>query len=180
MLSYMCMYFVSGDIAILVHSGLKAKKALFYNCLAAAVCYGGIIIGILLGENTSANQWVYAAASGMFLYVSLVDMVSQSEASGLANILSPWVCSHTRSTKSPWACRHTRSTRSPWACRHTRSARSPWTCRHTRSASSPWACRHTRPARSPWVCRHTKSARSSWACKHTRLARRHAKSAGSS
>ncbi|XP_064603825.1 metal cation symporter ZIP14-like [Liolophura sinensis] len=71
-----------GDIAILVHSGLRAKKALFYNCLAAIVCYGGIIVGILLGENTSANQWVYAAASGMFLYVSLVDMLPEVNRAG--------------------------------------------------------------------------------------------------
>ncbi|XP_050410817.1 metal cation symporter ZIP8 [Patella vulgata] len=66
-----------GDIAILLHSGLSMKRALLYNFLAAVICYVGLIIGILLGENTSANRWIFAIAGGLFLYVSLVDMLPE-------------------------------------------------------------------------------------------------------
>ncbi|VDI00325.1 solute carrier family 39 (zinc transporter), member 12 [Mytilus galloprovincialis] len=64
-----------GDFAILLNSGMTVKKALMYNFLSACMCYFGLIVGILLGENTTAHDWVFAIAAGMFLYISLVDMV---------------------------------------------------------------------------------------------------------
>ncbi|XP_076114831.1 metal cation symporter ZIP14-like [Mytilus galloprovincialis] len=66
-----------GDIAILLHSGLTMKKALFYNFLAAIVCYGGLIVGIVVGENTDANRWIFAFAGGLFIYIALVDMIPE-------------------------------------------------------------------------------------------------------
>nr|KAG5693294.1 hypothetical protein BaRGS_011615 [Batillaria attramentaria] len=62
------------DIAILLHSGLSMKRALIINFLSACVCYIGLIVGIVLGENTDANRWILALAGGLFLYVPLVDM----------------------------------------------------------------------------------------------------------
>ena len=67
--------YISGDIAILLHSGLSMKRALLYNFLAAVVCYAGLIIGIVVGENTDANRWIFAFAGGLFIYIALVDMV---------------------------------------------------------------------------------------------------------
>lgn len=66
----------TGDIAILLHSGMSMKKALFYNTLSAACGILGLVGGISLGENPAANQWIFAIAGGIFLYVPLVDMVS--------------------------------------------------------------------------------------------------------
>ncbi|CAC5409683.1 SLC39A14 [Mytilus coruscus] len=66
-----------GDIAILLHSGLTMKKALFYNFLAAVVCYVGLIVGIVVGENTDANRWIFAFAGGLFIYIALVDMIPE-------------------------------------------------------------------------------------------------------
>jgi hypothetical protein len=43
--------------------------------MAALTCYVGLVIGILLGENTNANMWIFAVAGGMFVYIALVDMV---------------------------------------------------------------------------------------------------------
>lgn len=43
--------------------------------MAALTCYIGLVVGILLGENTNANMWIFAVAGGMFVYLSLVDMV---------------------------------------------------------------------------------------------------------
>lgn len=67
--------YIPGDIAILLHTGLSMKKSLCYNFLAALTIVLGLIIGIILGENTNANMWIFAVAGGMFLYISLVDMV---------------------------------------------------------------------------------------------------------
>ena len=36
----------------------------------------GMAMGILLGEMAEASQWIFGLAGGMFLYISLVDMVS--------------------------------------------------------------------------------------------------------
>lgn len=60
---------------MLLNSGMRFKKAIFYNFLSACTCYIGVIIGILLGENTQSHEWIFAVAGGMFLYISLVDMV---------------------------------------------------------------------------------------------------------
>ena len=39
----------------------------------------GLAFGIVIGENLKANQWVYAIAGGMFLYVSVCNMVGSIE-----------------------------------------------------------------------------------------------------
>ncbi len=49
--------------------------ALLFNFLSACCCYVGLAVGITLGENFGANEWIYAVAGGMFLYISLCDMV---------------------------------------------------------------------------------------------------------
>ena len=67
---------ISGDFAVLLNAGMKLKRAVMYNFLSACMCYLGMAVGIVLGENTSAHSWVFAFAGGMFLYISLVDMVS--------------------------------------------------------------------------------------------------------
>lgn len=66
-----------GDFAILLNSGMRLRKAVMYNFLSSLSCYFGLIIGILLGENTTANTWIFAIAGGMFLYISLVDMLPE-------------------------------------------------------------------------------------------------------
>ena len=52
------------------------KQALGYNFLSACMCYLGLVIGIIIGDMTSGAEWIFAVAGGMFLYISLVDMVS--------------------------------------------------------------------------------------------------------
>ena len=52
------------------------KQALGYNFLSACMCYLGLIIGTLIGEMTTGAEWIFAIAGGMFLYISLVDMVN--------------------------------------------------------------------------------------------------------
>lgn len=66
-----------GDLAILISSGMSVKKALFYNFLSALSCFAGLVVGILLGELEEAAPWIFAVAGGMFLYISLVDMLPE-------------------------------------------------------------------------------------------------------
>merc|ERR1719339_316484 len=65
-----------GDFAVLLNSGMTMKQAMMYNFLSACTCYLGLILGILLGE-LDANCNIFALAGGMFLYISLVDMVPE-------------------------------------------------------------------------------------------------------
>ena len=71
-----CLYdFFSGDIALLLHAGMGIKRALILNMGAALCSFVGLAIGILLGQNTNANIWIFAIAGGMFIYIALVVMV---------------------------------------------------------------------------------------------------------
>jgi len=54
------------------------RQAVTYNFLSACTCYMGMAVGILLGE-IEASIYIFALAGGMFLYISLVDMVSQDD-----------------------------------------------------------------------------------------------------
>jgi len=69
-----------GDFAILLNSGMSMKKALLFNFLSACMCYFGLTFGILVGEFTGGSQWIFALAGGMFLYISLVDMLPEVNA----------------------------------------------------------------------------------------------------
>lgn len=55
---------------------MTLRQALFYNLLSAATCYAGFIIGVLVGELSEASVYIFAFAGGMFLYISLGNMVS--------------------------------------------------------------------------------------------------------
>jgi len=66
-----------GDFAVLLNSGMTVKEAVGYNFLSACTCYLGLVIGIVLGELEGVNVYIFAVAGGMFLYISLVDMVPE-------------------------------------------------------------------------------------------------------
>lgn len=67
-----------GDLAILLNSGMKFKQALFYNFLSACSCFIGLSVGIFLGDVTeTGNKWIFAVATGMFLYLALTDMIPE-------------------------------------------------------------------------------------------------------
>ncbi|XP_060063059.1 metal cation symporter ZIP14-like [Ylistrum balloti] len=66
-----------GDIAILLHTGMTIKRALLLNFLAAVAIYIGLVIGIVVGENTDANTYIFAFAGGLFVYIALADMIPE-------------------------------------------------------------------------------------------------------
>jgi zinc transporter 14 len=65
-----------GDFAVLLNAGMTMKQALIYNFLSACTCYVGLVFGIMLGE-IEASSYIFGFAAGMFMYISLVDMVPE-------------------------------------------------------------------------------------------------------
>lgn len=66
--------FLLGDFVILLSAGMSTRQALLFNFLSACSCYVGLAFGILVGNNFAPNI-IFALAGGMFLYISLADMV---------------------------------------------------------------------------------------------------------
>ncbi|XP_027048293.1 zinc transporter ZIP14-like isoform X2 [Pocillopora damicornis] len=64
-----------GDFAVLLSAGMSVKMALVANFLSALSCYIGLAIGISVGQQADVRFWIFAIAAGIFLYVSLVDML---------------------------------------------------------------------------------------------------------
>jgi len=66
-----------GDFAILLRAGMSVKMALLFNLLSACSCYIGLFIGLLIGQDDEIRTWVFALTAGMFIYISLVDMLPE-------------------------------------------------------------------------------------------------------
>ncbi|KFD49902.1 hypothetical protein M514_09231, partial [Trichuris suis] len=66
-----------GDVAILISSGMSVKQALFYNVLSALTCYLGFIVGMIVGELGTADRLIFSFAGGMFLFISLGNMIPE-------------------------------------------------------------------------------------------------------
>merc|ERR1712083_561610 len=63
--------------SILTGISVSMKQALMYNFLSACTCYLGLALGILLGELEGSSCYIFGLAGGMFLYISLVDMMPE-------------------------------------------------------------------------------------------------------
>jgi len=66
-----------GDFAVLLNAGMSMRQAMAYNFLSACTCYLGLVLGILLGELDGSSTFIFGLAGGMFLYISLVDMMPE-------------------------------------------------------------------------------------------------------
>ena len=64
-----CMHFTEGKNQYHRFTSVIPFQAMVYNFLSACTCYIGLILGILLGEMHIGNQYIFAAAGGMFLYI---------------------------------------------------------------------------------------------------------------
>ena len=56
---------------------MSFKLALICNLITSSFIYAGVICGITIGENLAINQWIYAIAAGMFLYIGVCDMIPE-------------------------------------------------------------------------------------------------------
>ncbi|CAF1118720.1 unnamed protein product [Rotaria sordida] len=64
-----------GDYAILIQSGFTHFRALLRNFLSSLTAMIGFFIGAALSTNESSYQWIFAITVGMFLFISLVDLL---------------------------------------------------------------------------------------------------------
>ncbi|OQV24963.1 Zinc transporter ZIP14 [Hypsibius exemplaris] len=69
-----------GDLAILLHSGLSLKRAILYNTCSGLPCFAGFIAGVFLGELAGASSWIFAVTSGMFFYISFINILPEMPA----------------------------------------------------------------------------------------------------
>ncbi|KAM4689952.1 zinc transporter ZIP4-like [Rhinophrynus dorsalis] len=64
-----------GDFAALLHSGLRVRWALFLNFASALTAFIGLYIALSIAADESVQHWIFAVATGLFLYVALADML---------------------------------------------------------------------------------------------------------
>ena len=66
-----------GDFFVLISTGMSWYMALLFNCVSAVTAIIGFFVGVAIGTTSEdANGWILAIAAGVFLYISLVDLVS--------------------------------------------------------------------------------------------------------
>eukprot|EP00091_Calanus_sinicus_P014131 TRINITY_DN3151_c0_g2_i1.p1 TRINITY_DN3151_c0_g2~~TRINITY_DN3151_c0_g2_i1.p1 ORF type:complete len:144 (-),score=32.19 TRINITY_DN3151_c0_g2_i1:103-534(-) len=71
-----------GDFALLLHSGMSVKVAIFYNCVSSIFAFIGLVVGLMLGSQGNFSTWLLSATVGVFLYVALVSMLTELKGGG--------------------------------------------------------------------------------------------------
>lgn len=66
-----------GDFAVLIHGGLKKRKALFLNFLSGLASLLGVGVAVGLGENPLIENCLAAVAAGGFIYLSAADLIPE-------------------------------------------------------------------------------------------------------
>lgn len=66
-----------GDFGVLVHAGIKVKKALIYNFLSQLMAVLGGVIGYLLSGSTDFSIVILPVAAGGFIYIAASDLIPE-------------------------------------------------------------------------------------------------------
>ena len=66
-----------GDFGVLVHGGMKKKKALCYNFLSQMTCIAGGIIGYLFYCAEAFQAFLLPFAAGGFIYIAASDLIPE-------------------------------------------------------------------------------------------------------
>ena len=62
---------------MMLKAGMTIKQALFVQAISSVLAYMGLAIGIAAGNVEALSMWIFALAGGMFIYIALVDLVSE-------------------------------------------------------------------------------------------------------
>lgn len=67
-----------GDFGVLIHAGIKRKKALLYNFMTATTAIAGTVLAIILSSKV-ANVTIFlsAFAAGTFIYIAGSDLIPE-------------------------------------------------------------------------------------------------------
>lgn len=66
-----------GDFGVLLHSGMKPKKALFLNFLIALTAVAGALFILILGRNIDVTGVIIPITIGGFLYIANADLIPE-------------------------------------------------------------------------------------------------------
>jgi zinc transporter ZupT len=58
---------------------MTTKQAVLYNCLSSLLSLVGMVVGLAVGNIGHSSPWIFAGIGGMFLHISLVDLVSTAD-----------------------------------------------------------------------------------------------------
>ena len=66
-----------GDFAILLKAGMTIRQAIVYNLVSTVLAYVGLALGIVAGTGELGRHIILCLTAGLFLYISLVDMMKE-------------------------------------------------------------------------------------------------------
>lgn len=66
-----------GDFGVLLHSGMKAKKALMFNFLSALTAVAGALFILFIGQNIDVTGVIIPITIGGFLYIANADLIPE-------------------------------------------------------------------------------------------------------
>jgi len=66
-----------GDFGVLLHSGMKPKRALMFNFLSALTAIAGALLILTLGQNIDVTGIIVPITIGGFLYIANADLIPE-------------------------------------------------------------------------------------------------------